>query len=151
VHPDADYQKDPPDDPEGNIRGHSVCNNRQVRCLSICDAAARFYDGLCQNCSGHRPRSIIQKAGDMEHGGFIMVSVVLGIAMVAEARLLLWIGWERFGLATNNNALYTFSFLTLLYFAVFSIVSARERRWFWATKSSGPRPPSWRMRSRARH
>ena len=39
-------------------------------------------------------------------------------------------------LATNNNALYTFSFLTLLYFAVFSIESARERRGFWATMPS---------------
>lgn len=39
----------------------------------------------------------------------------------------------RFGLATDDNALYTFSFLTLLYMAVFSIVSARERRWLWAT------------------
>jgi len=48
----------------------------------------------------------------------------------------LWIGWLRFELATNNNALYTFSFLTLLYFAAFSIVSARERRWFWATRPS---------------
>jgi hypothetical protein len=56
--------------------------------------------------------------------------------MLAEALLLLWIGWSRFGLASNNNALYTFSFLTLLYFAVFSIVSARERRWFWATLPS---------------
>jgi magnesium-transporting ATPase (P-type) len=69
-------------------------------------------------------------------GGFITVSVVLGVAMVAETLLLLWIGWSRFGLATNDNALYTFSFLTLLYFAVFSIVSARERRWFWATMPS---------------
>jgi len=69
-------------------------------------------------------------------GGFIMVSVVLGVAMVAEALLLLWIGWSRFDLATNDNALYTFSFLTLLYMAVFSIVSARERRWFWTTMPS---------------
>ncbi len=69
-------------------------------------------------------------------GGFIMVSVVLGVAMVAETLLLLWMGWSRFDLATNNNALYTFSFLTLLYFAAFSIVSARERRWFWATMPS---------------
>ena len=66
-------------------------------------------------------------------GGFITVSVVLGIAMVAESLFLLWIGWSRFGLATDSDALYTFSFLTLLYFAVFSIVSARERRRFWAT------------------
>ena len=69
-------------------------------------------------------------------GGFITVSVVLGIAMVAETLLLLWIGWSRFGLATNDNALYTFSFLTLLDFAVFSIISARERQWFWATMPS---------------
>ena len=69
-------------------------------------------------------------------GGFIAVSVVLGVGMVAETLLLLWIGWTKFGLATNNNALYTFSFLMLLYFAVFSVVSARERHWFWATLPS---------------
>lgn len=69
-------------------------------------------------------------------GGFIAVSVVLGITMVAESLLLLWLGWSRFGLATNDNALYTFSFLTLLYMAAFSIVSARERRWFWKTMPS---------------
>lgn len=69
-------------------------------------------------------------------GGFIVVSVVLGIAMLAEALLLLWIAWSNFGLATNNNALYTFSFLMLLYFAVFSVVSARERRAFWSTMPS---------------
>jgi len=69
-------------------------------------------------------------------GGFISVSMGLGIAMVAESLFLLWIGWSHFGLATDNNALYTFSFLTLLYFAVFSIVSARERHRFWATMPS---------------
>ena len=69
-------------------------------------------------------------------GGFITTSTVLGVAMVAEALLLLWVGWAHFGLATNDNALYTFSFLTLLYMAAFSIVSARERRWFWATMPS---------------
>ncbi|MHB8772336.1 MAG: plasma-membrane proton-efflux P-type ATPase [Syntrophales bacterium] len=68
--------------------------------------------------------------------GFTAASVVLGVAMVAESLLLLWIGWSHFGLATNDNALYTFSFLTLLYFAAFSIVSARERRRFWATMPS---------------
>jgi H+-transporting ATPase len=56
--------------------------------------------------------------------------------MVAETLLLLWIGWSRFGLAASDEALYTFSFLTLLYFAAFSIVSARERRWFWTTLPS---------------
>jgi hypothetical protein len=46
------------------------------------------------------------------------------------------IGWSHFGLATNDNALNTFSFLMLLYFAVFSVVSARERRAFWSTRPS---------------
>jgi magnesium-transporting ATPase (P-type) len=66
-------------------------------------------------------------------GPLITVSVVLGILMVAESLLFLWYGWARFGLATDSNALGTFCFLTLLYFAAFSIVSARERRWFWST------------------
>jgi hypothetical protein len=61
---------------------------------------------------------------------------VLGVTMVAESLLLLFVCWSRFGLSSNDNALYTFSFLTLLYFAVFSIVSARERRRFWATMPS---------------
>jgi plasma-membrane proton-efflux P-type ATPase len=69
-------------------------------------------------------------------GHLITVSVVLGALMVAEALLVLWIGWSRCGLATSDNALHTFSFLTLLYFAAFSIVSARERRWFWTTMPS---------------
>ncbi|MCX6538465.1 MAG: plasma-membrane proton-efflux P-type ATPase [Acidobacteria bacterium] len=69
-------------------------------------------------------------------GHLITVSVVLGALMVAEALLVLWFGWSRYGLSTSDDALYTFSFLTLLYFAAFSIVSARERRWFWATMPS---------------
>ena len=69
-------------------------------------------------------------------GPLITVSVVLGALMVAESLLALWIGWSRCGLAADPAALYTFSFLTLLYFAAFSIVSARERRWFWATMPS---------------
>ncbi len=71
-------------------------------------------------------------------GGFILVSVVLGLAMLAETLLLLMIGWSRLGLATDTNTLYTFSFLVLLYFAVFSVVSARERRSFWSTMPSKP-------------
>jgi plasma-membrane proton-efflux P-type ATPase len=69
-------------------------------------------------------------------GRLVSVAVMIGVLMVAEALLVLWFGWSRLGLATNENALYTFSFLTLLYFAAFSIVSARERRWFWETMPS---------------
>ena len=69
-------------------------------------------------------------------GGLITVSMAQGVAMVLEALLLLSICWSRFGLAANHDALYTFSFLTLLYLSVFSIVSARERSWFWKTMPS---------------
>ena len=69
-------------------------------------------------------------------GGFITVSAVLGIVMVAETLLFLWFGWRHFGLATNEDALHNFSFLVLVYFAVFSVVSARERHRFWATMPS---------------
>ena len=58
------------------------------------------------------------------------------LEMIPLMLVLLYIGWSGFGLATNYNAHYTFSFLTLLYFAAFSIVSARERRWFWAKMPS---------------
>jgi magnesium-transporting ATPase (P-type) len=69
-------------------------------------------------------------------GPLISVSVVTGVLMVVETLLVLWSGWSRCGLGIDDNALNTFSFLTLLYFAAFSIVSARERRWFWSTMPS---------------
>jgi H+-transporting ATPase len=69
-------------------------------------------------------------------GGFVTVSVVLGVAMVAETLILLWICWPIFGLAANSGHLHTFSFLLLLYFGAFSVVSARERRRFWSTLPS---------------
>src|SRR5579864_2666284 len=73
-------------------------------------------------------------------GGFIAVSVVLGIAMVAEALLFLYLCWTPFDLApigdVQDKALHTFSFLILIYFAVFSVLSARERHWFWKTMPS---------------
>jgi len=50
-----------------------------------------------------------------------------------ENLLLLRIGWFRFDLASNDNALHTFSFLMLLYFSALSVVSARERRAFWSS------------------
>jgi len=69
-------------------------------------------------------------------GGYVAVAVALGVAMVLEALVFVHISWSRFGLSNNDNALYTFSFLLLLYMAVFSIVSARERGWFWKTMPS---------------
>jgi magnesium-transporting ATPase (P-type) len=71
-------------------------------------------------------------------GGFVTVAATLGLLMAAEALLLLGLAWTPFGLADNTGALHTFSFLLLLYLAVFSIVSSRERQRFWATRPSVP-------------
>ena len=66
-------------------------------------------------------------------GRFVVVAVALGVAMVAEALLLLALCRESFGLSEIDGSLYTFSFLTLLYLAIFSIFSVRERNLFYAS------------------
>jgi plasma-membrane proton-efflux P-type ATPase len=69
--------------------------------------------------------------------GQIQVAVVLGVVMVIEALGLLAIGWRAFDLRANTETLHTFTFQTLFYFALFSIVSARERKRFFASWPSG--------------
>jgi plasma-membrane proton-efflux P-type ATPase len=69
--------------------------------------------------------------------GHITIAIVLGVAMVIEACGLLAIGWWGFDLMADDEALHTFTFQTLFYFALFSILSIRERRWFWASRPSG--------------
>jgi magnesium-transporting ATPase (P-type) len=69
-------------------------------------------------------------------GGWVKFAVVLGVLLLGEALGLLGLAWHRFGLATDLDALRTFSFLTLLDFALFSLVSIRERRAFWSSMPS---------------
>ncbi len=70
-------------------------------------------------------------------GPLVWVSAGLGVLMVVEALVLLWLCWQPWGLGERPGDLHTFSFLTLLFFGVWSVVSARERRWFWASRPSG--------------
>jgi plasma-membrane proton-efflux P-type ATPase len=65
----------------------------------------------------------------------VQVAVVLGLLMLAEALGLLAIGWRRFDL--DSHGLNTFAFQTLLFFALCSILSIRERRPFWKSR------PGW--------
>jgi P-type E1-E2 ATPase len=71
-------------------------------------------------------------------GPLVKGAIVLGLLMLAEALALLAVGWDRFGLGEDAGRRHTFSFLTLLFFALFSIVSIRERRAFWASLPSWP-------------
>ena len=68
-------------------------------------------------------------------GPLVEVAVVLGVLMLLESLALLALGSRLFDLA--GGRLNTFSFLTLLFFAIFSIVSIRERRAFWRSR------PGW--------
>lgn len=71
-------------------------------------------------------------------GPLVRVAVVLGSLMLIEALALLAIGWHRFGLAAGEGRLETFTFQLLLFFALFSIVSVRERGPFWRSRPSMP-------------
>lgn len=66
----------------------------------------------------------------------VTVGVVIGLLMLVETLAVLAVGWRLFGLGADESALQTFCFQLLFYFALFSIVSIRERRRFWASRPS---------------
>jgi magnesium-transporting ATPase (P-type) len=73
-----------------------------------------------------------------EIGPLVRIAVALGSLMLVEALGLLALAWSRFDLGHASGSLETFSFQILLFFALLSIVSIRERRAFWAS-----RPSAW--------
>jgi plasma-membrane proton-efflux P-type ATPase len=70
-------------------------------------------------------------------GPLVALAVLLGLAMLVEALALLAISWHRFDLGADPGRLHTYTFQTLLFFALLSILSIRERRAFWASMPSG--------------
>jgi H+-transporting ATPase len=69
-------------------------------------------------------------------GPLVWIAVILGLLMLIETLALLAFGWQRFGLVHDDGQLQTFAFQTILFFAIFSILSVRERRAFWASAPS---------------
>lgn len=69
-------------------------------------------------------------------GALVGLAAPLGVAMLLEALGLLALGWQWFDLGGHPGQLHTFAFQTLLFFALFSMVSIRERRRFWASRPS---------------
>ena len=69
-------------------------------------------------------------------GPLVRVAIVLGTLMLGETLGLLAFAWSRFGLADDPGRLSTFSFQLLLFFSLFSLLSFRERRAFWASAPS---------------
>ncbi|MBO3797944.1 MAG: plasma-membrane proton-efflux P-type ATPase [Candidatus Brockarchaeota archaeon] len=66
--------------------------------------------------------------------GLMKVAIILGSLMVLEAFGLLFIGIRFFNILSDEQTLHMFSFQTLLLFALFSILVARERGHFWHSK-----------------
>jgi H+-transporting ATPase len=67
--------------------------------------------------------------------GLVKVAVVLGSIMVVEALWMLYIGFTCSWI-NGNRSVVTLSFQMLFYFAIFSILSVRERGHFWESRPS---------------
>jgi hypothetical protein len=69
-------------------------------------------------------------------GPLVVLVVLLGVLLLSEALGVLFAGWREFRLADDPGRVQTFTFETLLFFALFSMISIRERRDWWASMQS---------------
>jgi len=77
-----------------------------------------------------------QKPESWNIAPLVTLAVLLGLLMLVEALGLLFAGWHVFHLDTNEGQLQTFTFESLLFFALFSIMSIRERHAWWTSRPS---------------
>jgi len=66
--------------------------------------------------------------------GLVKLASILGLLMIAESFGLLYIWFNYFNIMVDDQALSTFSFEILFYFAIFSIFVVRERGHFWNSR-----------------
>ncbi len=64
------------------------------------------------------------------------MGTILGTAMVLEIALLMFIGIHYFKLRPGESTLNTFSFLSLFFFAIFSLFVVRQDGHFWQSRPS---------------
>ena len=77
-----------------------------------------------------------QKPESWNIAPLVTLAVILGLLMLVEALAVLFAGWWLFQLGDNIGQLHTFTFELLLFFALFSIVSIRERSAWWNSRPS---------------
>jgi len=70
--------------------------------------------------------------------GLVKAGAFLGILMVVESFLLLYMGFLYFGLYDNIDQLHTFVFDWLTFSGYFTVLTVRERKHFWKSKPSRP-------------
>jgi len=68
----------------------------------------------------------------------VKVGIFLGLSMVAESMLLLYVGFLYFELYNSVDQLHTFVFVWLTFSGYFTVLTVRERKHFWESKPSKP-------------
>ena len=76
------------------------------------------------------------KPTTLEIGPMTKMGTVLGVAMVLEIAALMYIGIHYIGLVPGESLLNTYSFLSLFFFAVFSLFVVRQEGHFWEFRPS---------------
>jgi H+-transporting ATPase len=69
-------------------------------------------------------------------GGLVKVAVILSLLVIIESFGLLYLGFTLFHLTMGDEAIYTFTFEILFFFAMFLIFNVREKGHFWDSKPS---------------
>ncbi|MDE2624212.1 MAG: plasma-membrane proton-efflux P-type ATPase [Betaproteobacteria bacterium] len=69
-------------------------------------------------------------------GPQMRVAALMGALMLVEALGLLALGWARWGLSQEGGPLLTYGFEILAAFALFAVLSLRERTAFWNSRPS---------------
>lgn len=77
-----------------------------------------------------------KKPAKWDINGLAVIGIVMGLLMAVEAFGLLYIGWNYFHLNSDDEALSTYTFEILLFFALFSIFIVREKGFFWNSAPS---------------
>ncbi len=70
--------------------------------------------------------------------GLVKLGISLGVAIVAESFLLLYLGFAAFNLQANVEAMHTFFFDYFVFLGVLNVLILRERRHFWESRPSRP-------------
>jgi len=70
--------------------------------------------------------------------GLVKTGALMGIIMVVESFVLLYIGFSIYDLSGNIDQLHTFVFDWLTFSGYFTVLAVRERRHFWDSRPSRP-------------
>lgn len=91
---------------------------------------------LCGRTCKSIPECWSWKPETWNTGGLPTVAMILGVLMIGESIGLSFIGTGYLGLAGDIEAVNTFGFELMIYFAILSLFVTRERRHFWDSRPS---------------